>query len=266
MQVSLLRSFPRLFSRNSSVIMATTANTVSTSSASSTSTSSVSPVIIKGERVEPVWTPSHELGEGGLWHPTLQTYMHVDIYGPSKYCAGPAVYLHNPYKNNEFKVFPVPSFCGTVVPCKDSKKALVSLKNGIHSLDLETGEVTFITNPDGKEENRWNDGKCSPEGRFWGGTMGVPGKVLPKVGSLYVLNTDNTTRKALSDVTISNGLAWSPDTKTFYYIDTPTGYVNAFDYDTVTGELSNQRIAFHIPPGTGHPDGSCMDSEGKFRP
>jgi sugar lactone lactonase YvrE len=231
--------------------------------AAATGAGSAGPTIIKGDRVEVAWSPSHELGEGALWHAGLGAYLHVDIYGPSKHCQGPAVYIHNPYKDNEFKVFPMPSFCGTVVPRAGGKGALVALKDGIHSLDFESGKVTFIANPDGKEENRWNDGKCSPEGRFWAGTMGVPGKVLPKVGGLYVMNQDGTTRRALGDVTISNGIAWSPDGRTMYYIDTPTDAVYAFDYDPATGEVSNQRTAFSIPPGTGHPDGSCIDSEGE---
>jgi sugar lactone lactonase YvrE len=229
--------------------------------------SSSTPTIIEGARVEPVWECGHELGEGALWSTAHQAYFHVDIYGPSSKveCAGPAVYLHDPYKGNEHKIFPVPSFCGTVVPRAGGKGAIVALKDGIHALDLTTGALTPIANPDGKAENRWNDGKCSPEGRFWAGTMGVPGKVLPKVGSLYVLNKDLTTRRALGDITISNGLAWSPDGKTMYYIDTPTDAVYAFDYDVETGEMSNQRTAFAIPPGTGHPDGCCIDSEGESR-
>ena len=40
------------------------------------------------------------------------------------------------------------------------------------------------------------------------GTMGEPGKVTDGAGALYVINGDLTTRKAVPDVTISNGLAW----------------------------------------------------------
>lgn len=62
--------------------------------------------------------------------------------------------------------------------------------------------------PDGVPTNRWNDGKCSPEGRFWGGTMGEPGKVTDGAGALYVVDPDLSTRRAFGPVTISNGLAW----------------------------------------------------------
>lgn len=90
----------------------------------------------------------------------------------------------------------------------------------------------MIGNPESRPDNRFNDGKCSPDGRFWVGTMGVPGKVLPGIGSLFVLERDRKTfRKALSNTFISNGLAWSLDCNTMYFIDSPTRLVQAFDYD-----------------------------------
>lgn len=101
----------------------------------------------------------------------------------------------------------MPSFCGTVVP-RAKGGLVVALKNGLHAVDITTGAVTFLANPDGVPTNRWNDGKASPEGRFWGGTMGEPGKVTEGAGALYVVNKDLSSRKAVPGVTISNGLAW----------------------------------------------------------
>ena len=124
------------------------------------------------------------------------------------------------------------SYVGTVVPVAGGKEALVATKEGIIALNLASGETTMIGNPEDKPDNRFNDGKCSPEGRFWVGTMGVPGKVLPGIGSLFVLERDRKTfRKVLSNTFISNGIAWSLDSKTMYYIDSPTKLVQAFDYD-----------------------------------
>lgn len=203
------------------------------------------------------------LGEGSIW--TGREYMLVDIYGPSKFCAGPAVYTLNPYAAAgapEFRVYPMPSYAGTVVPVAGGAEALVALKDGIWSLDLHSGKLAHLVNPEsGVPTNRFNDGKASPDGRLWVGTMGEPGKVLDGVGGLYVLDCDRkTTRKALSGITISNGLAWHGST--MYYIDTPTGAVQAFDYDAAAGAISNPRVAFTIPAGTGHPDGCCIDADG----
>jgi sugar lactone lactonase YvrE len=175
------------------------------------------------------------------------------------------VYVHDPYTpGSEARVFPMPSFTGTVVPTADAALLLVALKDGIHELNTANGSLRLLANPDGVASNRWNDGKCSPEGRFWGGTMGEPGKVLPGVGSLYVLHRDGSAERALAGVTISNGLAWSSDGATLFYIDTPTGEVAAFDYCAASGALANRRSAFKIPAGTGHPDGCCMDSQGNL--
>ena len=85
------------------------------------------------------------LGEGAIWISDLGVYATVDIYGPSKLCPGPAVFLHNPYDaTSTTKCFPVTSYCGTVVP-RAKGGLLVALKNGIHALDIETGSLTFLT-------------------------------------------------------------------------------------------------------------------------
>ena len=97
--------------------------------------------------------------------------------------------------------------------------------------------------------------------------MGNPGQVDPGVGGLFVLSSQPKPAIAkcmLSGVTISNGLAWTADGATMYYIDTVLERVDAFDYDAVEGEISNRRVAFHIPPNTGHPDGCCIDAEGNL--
>ena len=226
------------------------------------------PVIIDGDRVEVAHAISCELGEGALWHEQLGAYLHVDIYGPSLLCAGPAVYIHDAYHGAAVRVLPLPSFVGTVVPSSargGAAELLVALRDGFARLDIASGAVTPLANPDGVPTNRWNDGKCSPEGRLWAGTMGAPGLVTAGAGGLFVLERDEATaRRAVSGVTISNGLAWSADGKTMYYIDTALERVDAFDYDAAAGTLANRRVAFTIPEGTGHPDGCCTDAAGNL--
>jgi sugar lactone lactonase YvrE len=103
---------------------------------------------------------------------------------------------------------------------------------------------------------RMNDGKCDPAGRFWAGTMAYDES--PGVASLYVY--DGTVRTVLDGVTISNGLGWTLDHRTMYYIDTPTGRVDAFDYDEETGQVSGRRPFAEVEGG--HPDGMTVDDEG----
>ncbi len=81
-------------------------------------------------------------------------------------------------------------------------------------------------------------------------------------GSLYVLDSDLKCSQKIKGVTISNGLAWSADRKTFYYTDTPTLEVAAFDYDDYTGAISNRRTIIRIEEKEGYPDGMTIDNEG----
>jgi len=82
------------------------------------------------------------------------------------------------------------------------------------------------------------------------------------LGRLYRLDADGSIRVMLQDVGTSNGIAWSLDRRTLYFIDTPLLRVDAFDYDDVTGAIANRRTVISIPPGIGRPDGSTLDAEG----
>ncbi|HTI30100.1 MAG TPA: SMP-30/gluconolactonase/LRE family protein, partial [Methylomirabilota bacterium] len=107
---------------------------------------------------------------------------------------------------------------------------------------------------------RFNDGKCDPAGRFWAGTMTYDAAL--GAGALYRLDPDGQARMVLDEVTISNGLAWSLDGGTMYFIDTPTQRVDAFSFDGVTGEIGDRRPEIHLPPEAGAPDGMTIDAEG----
>ena len=100
--------------------------------------------------------------------------------------------------------------------------------------------------------NRFNDGKCDPTVRFWASTMSISN--TPHAGSLYVLEKDFTVNTKITEVTCSNGIAWSPDHKTLYYIDTPTRNVVAYNYDVINGNIIDKRVVINIPKGKGYPD------------
>ena len=84
----------------------------------------------------------------------------------------------------------------------------------------------------------------------------------PEQGSLYCLDPDGSVERKVSNVTISNGLAWDASKGRMYYVDTPTQCVSAFDYAPDTGAISNRRIAVHIPEAQGAPDGLTIDADG----
>ncbi len=151
---------------------------------------------------------------------------------------------------------------GAAVPMADGRFA-VALEDGIGVLDRQTGRVDLVFTPeDGLVDSRFNDGKCDPRGRFLAGTMSMKGKV--GTSALYSVDLDGSVNTAVSSVSISNGLAWSSDGGTLYYIDTPTGEVVRFGYDLDTGGLGERSVAVEIPDAMGKPDGMCIDDEGNL--
>jgi sugar lactone lactonase YvrE len=193
------------------------------------------------------------LGEGALWHPEVARLYWVDIEGR-------ALHIFDPTTGQDVQ-WPTGKRIGTVVPMHNGH-ALVALQNGIHELDPATGALTRLADPIADEHLRFNDGKCDPAGRFWVGTFDLQGRA--HAGTLYRFDPDGSTHVMLRHVTNSNGLAWSLDQHTMYYIDTPTQAVQAFDYDHASGHIENPRVIIRIPEDLGGPDGMTIDAEGKL--
>ncbi|MDA0813718.1 MAG: SMP-30/gluconolactonase/LRE family protein [Verrucomicrobia bacterium] len=193
------------------------------------------------------------LGEGPVWH--RDRLLWVDIEGRKVIDLDPSTGTEN--------IIELSERVGCVWPCADSNLLLCGLQTGLAMLDPDTGTITPIDNPEPDlPTTRFNDGKCDPLGRFWAGTMDMDEK--GPLGSLYMLDHQHLLTRQWQGVTVSNGLAWdmSADHPTFYYIDSPTRQVVAFDYEPDTGSLSNRRVAITIPDGEGFPDGMTIDSEG----
>jgi sugar lactone lactonase YvrE len=138
---------------------------------------------------------------------------------------------------------------------------LLALGSGFVSWDSGPLGFTRLADVNEPSFNRFNDGKCDPAGRFLAGTMDHFEKEIS--GNLYSLSGKQATC-LLSGVTISNGLAWSPDYQTLYYIDTPRRDVQAFDYDLSSGTIANGRVAFRVPEALGWPDGMTSDLDGNL--
>ncbi|MGG2067488.1 SMP-30/gluconolactonase/LRE family protein [Bacillus sp. S14(2024)] len=192
------------------------------------------------------------LGEGPCWDSKKQLLYWVDILEKK-------VHIYNPITNKNKEIF-VGQMVGSVVP-RESGNMILALENGFHSLNPDTEELQAIYDPESHlQDNRFNDGKCDPAGRFWAGTtdsVGISGE-----GALYCLDTDLTVKKKLEQVSTSNGLAWSPNHKYMYFIDTPTRKVVRFDYDVHTGHITNPQDVIVISKEEGLPDGMTIDEEG----
>ena len=192
------------------------------------------------------------LGEGPVWDFRRKVVCWVDILNGEIHQYSPATKEHH--------VIAIGLMIGAAVLCADGN-FLAATTCGFGFVNRENEVVSMIANPESDiTGNRFNDGKVGPDGRFWAGTMSH--KDEPEKGSLYVFDTDHSVTKKISNVSISNGMAWSLDYKTWYYIDTPTYTVVAFDFDLVTGDISRKRVVINIPKEDGSPDGMTIDSEG----
>ncbi len=148
------------------------------------------------------------------------------------------------------------------VALRSDGKLLAALADRLVVLDPETGRLeTFLGFGEGEAALRCNDGKCDPAGRFWIGRMDVRGS--DPIGSL--LRIDSETVQAtpvLSGLTIPNGLGWSPDGGTMYYVDSTWHEVRAYEFNVRTGGISDERVLVRFPDDGSGPDGLSVDEEG----
>ena len=204
-------------------------------------------------RVEPEVAVRVEaiVGEGAIWDADKGVLYWLDILGSQLYVFDP--------KTGQNRAIDVGQTVGTVVP-RASGGVMVALHNGFAALDLETEKVTPVADPERDiPANRFNDGKCDPAGRFWAGTMEFNGEA--DRGALYCLEIDHSVSRKVEPVTISNGIVWSLDNRTMYYIDTARDNVRAWDYDLESGDIGNERVVIENEE-PGHFDGMTIDEEG----
>jgi sugar lactone lactonase YvrE len=135
--------------------------------------------------------------------------------------------------------------------------AVLAVERGFALQDAD-GTVTALEPVWDDDGIRMNEGGCDPDGRFWCGSMAYDQS--PGAASMYRLDPDGTARRVFDDVTVSNGLEWSPDGSLAYYADTATHRVDVFDYDRDAGLTS--RRPFVVLTDDGNPDGLTVDAEG----
>jgi sugar lactone lactonase YvrE len=194
-----------------------------------------------------------DLGEGPVWDAATGRLIWVDILGRR-------VHQFSPEDDTDVIVLETPSDVGAVAPRRNGGLVL-ALADGFWLLDAgATAARPHRPVEADRPETRFNDGKVDGGGRFWAGTMAYDQR--PGAGSLYRLG-DGRVETMLDGVTISNGLAWSDDRRTLFYIDTPTRRIDAFDCDAASGAISGRRAFLQLSDDqAGSPDGMTVDSEG----
>jgi sugar lactone lactonase YvrE len=191
------------------------------------------------------------LGEGPVWDEREQCLWWVDILGESIHRTDPLT--------GQDDLIPVGRMVGAL-GLRESGGLVAAVRDGFVAVDVASGRIERLAGVEAdRPSTRMNDGKVDPQGRFWAGTTDIDHR--PGLGTLYRLDADLTVSPMLPEVTISNGLDWTADGATMYFIDTPTRRVDRFSFDASTGSLADRTRAVSIRPRAGDPDGMTLDAE-----
>lgn len=205
-------------------------------------------------RIEVLLDVKTTLGEGPLWDADQQRFYFIDsMDGRVFRCTA---------DGTELRAWDVPGKIGSMAVRKDGDGAIVSLENGFYTLDFKSGDCDLINDPESdKKNNRLNDGKVDRRGRFFAGSMDTMEEGAN--GALYRMDPDFSIHKVETDIIVSNGPCFSPDDKTFYFADSWSGVIWAYDYDVETGAISNRRDFVTVDRSNeGAADGGTVDAEG----
>ena len=207
---------------------------------------------------EVLFEARNALGEAPLWDERRGVLYWVDCLARELLRAAPS--------GPEIERWPLPGLPGCIVARRQGG-LLIGYRNGLGRFDPDTGEPTALgVNGIDFARERLNDGKCDPEGRFWVGTMDR--ELRRPVAAVYCLQPGQQgdglalERSAIDGLTLSNGLAWSPDGSSMYVCDSRPGAVLRYDYDMQTGTPAGRQLLVDYAGSLARPDGCAMDAEG----
>ena len=207
---------------------------------------------IEANALECVLPWGAQLGEAPVWSREEKRLYWVDILHPAIYRLDPETGLNetcNPGK-----------LVSAVLPASDGR-LVAATQDGLELLDFTSGRMLPFANPEMElQDNRLNDAKIGPGGAIWVGSMRLDAS--KPTGGLFRVTANGAVARKDSGLTVSNGLAWSPDETTFYFVDTVPGYIYAYDFEPGKGILTNKRIFASISEQDGRPDGLTVDAQG----
>jgi len=202
---------------------------------------------------QPILDARARLGEGPVWDAVDQTLFWVDVYNHRVHQFDPATGQNRYFDTREVVSALAPSSPGHLI---------IALKESLAELDLQTGEIFPLVQLElsSRIDTRCNDGKCDPQGRFWIGTVSD----TPEQAALYRYNPDGSVTLMETGLTISNGLGWSPDGKTFYLTDSFQHKIFAYDFNGDAGTIHNRRVFVDLSDESVEPDGLTIDTQGNI--
>ena len=212
------------------------------------------PEITSGTDIECVLQWPATVGESPVWHPDEKRLYWIDIQRKMIHRFNPAS------KTNESFLLPEIVTC---IALRAQGGLILTLEKSFALFDPATGHLEKITSvEENLPANRFNDGKCDPQGRFWAGTMDAKDWKRPS-GNLYRMDADRRVALMQTQVICSNGSGWAPDGRTMYYTESFRYAIFAYDFEPETGSISNRRTFAEIDETSGgFPDGMTVDAEG----
>ncbi len=194
------------------------------------------------------------LGEGARWDARRGELLRGDILAGRVFRDA----VHDDGSLLPIRTYELPGTVGAIAPVEGDEGWLLAAGRGFAHLapDGSLRRLAEVAPP----ETRMNDAACDPQGRFWAGTLADDRR--PGGGALYRFDRAGQTELMLGDLTISNGIGWSPDGGTMYLADSGTRLIRAFAFDAETGTISDGRVLVTVPAQVGAPDGLTVDAGG----
>lgn len=202
-----------------------------------------------------VWAAGAVLGEGTLWSVRRQALYWVDILGRQLHRFHPATQARDSWAFEEE--------ISAVAERASAPELLITLRQGFAFFNPDTGALQRLHQPEPERSgNRFNDGKCDAQGRFWGGTMDFACEA--PTGALYRFTAEGQCARMTDGYAVTNGPTWSRDGRTMYFNDTVQARIHAFDFDPADGTLGDRRVWLEFGPDDGFPDGMTTDAAGRL--
>lgn len=208
-------------------------------------------------RAECVLDAQAQVGEGAVWCAASQRLLWVDVWQ----CR---VHRYDPVSGQD-EHWVMPQRAGCVAPAGPNR-ILVGLEDGFFMLDCATGQVAPYVALQHAGDNRCNDSVVDQTGRLWCGTMPLAGIKGKATGQLFSLDAARVPRRHLAGLTLTNGLACSPDARLLYLSDShpEVNRIWVFDLDPASGEIGRRRLFLDGAGMPGRPDGATVDADGCY--
>jgi len=195
-----------------------------------------------------------DCGEGPIWNSSTGILSWVDIAGNKWH----QVSLSSSGQTAT-KTFKVPTVIGAIVE-RSQGGYLAAVKEGFGLVSVEgkySSDISFLSS-----KERMNDAKADAKGRYWAGSCELG--FAPGQGKLHMIDENKVIRTMEKGLTLPNGLGWSPDNKSFYFVDSMQHVMWKYDFDLESGDISNRRVLVNFADDGSVPDGMCVADDGSL--